>query len=112
RARVLGERPDGIEHAPGDEPVSSVNERGAEDDRRDGVRPIAKHRRAPNRHRQPGHRHHALRPPRVRIAVLYAFIANDRLTLIARYTLIASAIASIACPVWLRVVFVIEITSG
>ena len=44
-------------------------------------------------------RRHALRPPRRRIAALYAFIATDRLTLTTRYTVIASAIASIACPV-------------
>ena len=111
RARILGKRPDRVDDAPYDEPVAGVNDRGTEDGRRDGIGAVAKHRRAPHRRRELGHRH-ALRPPRARIAALYAFIASDRLTLIARYTLIAIAIASMACPVWLSVVLVTEIKSG
>ena len=102
----------GVDHPPLDEPEAGVRDRGAQDGGRDRVRAIAKHRRAPDRRREASDRRHAPRPPRRRIAALYAFIASDRLTLTTRYTAIASAIASIACPVWLSVVLVIEIRSG
>jgi len=65
-------------------PETGVRDCNAEECRRDRIRAIAEHRRPPEQRREARQRRHVVRPPRRRIAALYAFIARDRLTLTAR----------------------------